>query len=253
MARLTDGWWQQYRIHGDMEARSRLLDSYLGLVLRAAQEMARRVSRQFELDDLVGAGTLGLVQALERFDPSRKLEFSTFAMPRIRGAILDELRGRDWMPRALRARQRHLTRSRAALQQHLGREPSAGEIARELGIDLDTYWRWVREANCRVMLALDQKTGSGTDGVPLFDTVPDALRADPCDSLTREEALNQLRQALMALPEKDRLVLSLYYYERLTLKQIGEVFHVTESRVSQIRRRAISRLREQVQLAEEGA
>jgi RNA polymerase sigma factor for flagellar operon FliA len=103
------------------------------------------------------------------------------------------------------------------------------------------------------MVTLDRSAEPGTDGAPLLDIVPDALRVDPCDSLSRQEALDQLRQAFRALPEKDRLVLSLYYYERLTLKQIGEVFHVTESRVSQIHRRAIGRLREQVQLAEEGA
>jgi RNA polymerase sigma factor for flagellar operon FliA len=244
---LTDALWQRYRSLGDPEARRQLLDHYLGLVHHTAREMTRRVPADLELDDLVSAGTLGLVQALEGFDPSRGLAFSTYAMPRIRGAMLDELRGRDWMPRSVRTHARQLAQARAQLRQRLGRAPEPREVARTLGVDLATYWRWADEADGRTMVTLNRTAAPGTpEEAPLVDTIPDGNGDEPGEALTRAEALSQLREAFAALPHKDRLVLTLYYYEELTLRQIGDVLHITESRVSQIRTRALQRLREQV-------
>jgi RNA polymerase sigma factor for flagellar operon FliA len=243
-SRPTEVLWERYRRAGDLDARARLLDGYLGLVLHCAREIAGRVSRSVELDDLISAGTLGLVQALEGFDPSQGLAFSTYAVPRIRGAVLDELRRLDWMPRTLRGRSRQLARARAELEQQLGREPSATEIAGRLGIDLPTYWRWVGESDGRVMLGLDEMVGAGSaDECHVRETIADPAGVLPGERMEHEDRLRVLRAAFAALPEKDRLVLTLYYYEGLNLRQIGEVLHVSESRVSQIRSRALRRLR----------
>jgi RNA polymerase sigma factor for flagellar operon FliA len=249
---VTETLWARYRGQADLVARTRLLDNYLGLVHHAARELAPRCSREVELDDLIGAGSVGLVQALEGFDPSRGLAFSTYAVPRIRGAMLDELRSRDWMPRTVRLRRRLIARAHASLQQRLGRGPEARELAEALGISLAAYWRWVGETDARVMLALHHAADAGAEEESrLFETIPDLDSREPGEAITHEETLAELREAFATLPEKERLVLSLYYYEELSLRQIGELLHVTESRVSQIRARALQRLRERVQLVEE--
>jgi RNA polymerase sigma factor for flagellar operon FliA len=249
---LADALWARYRATGEAEARTQLLDLYLGLVHHSAREVVKRAGRDLEFDELISAGTLGLVQAIEGFDPSRGLAFSTYAVPRIRGAMLDELRSRDWMPRSVRTRRRLIARAHARLQQHLGRAPEARELAEALDISLSAYWRWVGETDARVMLALHHAADAGAEEESrLFETIPDLASRGPDEALTHEETLAELREAFTTLPEKERLVLSLYYYEELSLRQIGELLHVTESRVSQIRARAIQRLRERVQMVGE--
>lgn len=252
VASLTDTLWERYRARGDSRARSQLLDCYLGLVHHGAREMVKRAPRALELDDLISAGTLGLVQALEGFDPSRGLAFSTYAMPRIRGSMLDELRSQDWMPRTIRARSRLIDRARGKLQMELGHKPSAQQIAEELGVELADYWRWHEEIDGRSMVALDPHGGSEAAGQrPLSETIADPGSGEASDAITRREMLVELREAFASLPVKERLVLALYYYENLNLKQIGEVIHVTESRVSQIRTRALVRLRDRAKKVEE--
>lgn len=254
MTDLIDALWTRYRRTGDPHARAQLLDRYLGLVHHSAHQLARRVSRDVEIDDLIGAGTLGLVQALEGFDPSRGLAFSTYAMPRIRGSMLDELRTRDWMPRSVRTRSRQLQHARAALQHRLGRQPEHEEVATALGIDMPTYWRWQQDVDGRVMLQFDAGGDDGDDRSPrLAESIADVLAEDPVETLADAETLDRLRDAFGRLSQRDRLVLSLYYYEELNLRQIGEVMHVSESRISQIRTRALRRLRELVELVEDEA
>jgi RNA polymerase sigma factor FliA len=244
-SRLAESLWARYVASRDPQARVQLLDLYLGLVHHAARELVRACGSPLELDELISAGTVGLVQALEGFDPSRGLAFSTYAMPRIRGAILDEIRGQDWTPRSVRERRSLLLRARGALQQRLGRAPSAAEVATELGVNLETLWAWERDVHGRIRLELDASAGPDGEGdLRLVETIADAGAPEPDDALLRAEVLDELRAALAALPSKDRLVLSLYYHENLSLKQIGEVLHVTESRVSQIRTRTLKRLRE---------
>jgi RNA polymerase sigma factor FliA len=248
MGALTDGLWRQYRATSDPNARSQLLDSYIGLVHFSAREVMRRGFKDVELDELVSAGTVGLIQALEAFDPGRGLAFSTYAVPRIRGAMLDELRSRDWMPRSIRTRRRLLARARADLQHRLGRSPDDREVAEALGIELESYWRWLDETDSRVMVALHH-TGDTASDEPsgLAESIPDEATPEPDARITRAETMHELREGFVALPQKERLVLALYYYEELNQKQIGEVLHVTESRVSQIRSRALKRLRQQVE------
>lgn len=249
--RPTDALWERYRSGGDREARTRLLDGYLGLVLHCARDLARRVSYSVELDDLISAGTLGLVQTLEGFDPAKGLAFSTYAVPRIRGAMLDELRGLDWMPRRLRARNRQIARAHAELEQRLGREPSTPEVASLLEIDLPTYWKWVAESDGRVMLGLDESVEcDSSEQAHLAETIPDPHGAQPGDRIEHEEELRQLREAFAELPDRDRLVLTLFYYEGLNQRQLRDVLQVSESRVSQIHARALRRLREHAAMSE---
>jgi RNA polymerase sigma factor for flagellar operon FliA len=244
MTDLIDALWARYREKGDTIARAQLLDRYLGLVHHSAHQLARRISRDVEIDDLIGAGTLGLVQALEGFDPGRGLAFSTYAMPRIRGSMLDELRARDWMPRSVRMRSRQLAQARSSLQQKLGRQPSHEEIASTLGVDMPTFWKWQEEVDGRLILQLDGSGPGGDDEPRLSESIADAFAETPGDSLDDTESIARLRGSFEQLSARDRLVLTLYYYEELNLRQIGDVLHVSESRVSQIRTRALKRLRE---------
>jgi len=244
VTRLTNQLWDRYRNDGDPTARRQLLDGYLGLVHHAARAIAQRGVTDVELDELISAGTIGLVQALEGFDPGRGLAFSTYAVPRIRGAMLDELRQRDWMPRSMRSRSRQIAAARSALQQRLGRMPAAPELAEELKVDLGTLWKWEADTGPRVLLAIDQPSDHGGEETTLAETIPDMSLPEPEAAMTHDQHLQRLREAFQSLPEKERLVLMLSFYEGINLREIGEVLHVTESRVSQIRTRALARLRE---------
>ena len=242
-ATLTDALWTRYRSTGDVDARAQLLDRYLGLVHHVAREVGARTTA-VELDDLVSAGTLGLVRALESFDLSRGLAFSTYAVRRIRGAILDDLRSRDWTPRSVRVKGRKLAAAAAALQATLGRAPEPAEMATALGIGLETYFKWKSMVDGGITVPFDQSAGTGMrDGLSLEETVADEEAPLPGEALEREERFEGLREAIAMLPEKERTVLALYYYEELNLRQIAEVLHVTESRISQIRTAALRRLR----------
>ncbi len=244
---LTDALWQRYRGTGDPAARTQLLDRYLGLVHHVARQVAARVSDVVEVDDLVSAGTLGLVQALESFDLSRGLAFSTFAMRRIRGSILDELRSRDWVPRSVRAKGRQMATAVAQLESKLGRAPEPQEVAGVLSLDMETYWRWREEIDGAVLVSLDGSVSlDSSEGASLEETLSDPGVQLPGERLSQEETVAGLRQAIGMLPPKERTVLALYYYEELNLRQIAEVLHVTESRVSQIRTQALKRLRQRM-------
>jgi RNA polymerase sigma factor for flagellar operon FliA len=245
MTAITDTLWQRFAKNHDAEARAQLLDRYLGLVHHCARDMAGRVGHAVEFDDLLGAGTLGLVQALEGFDLSRGLAFSTYAMRRIRGAILDELRSRDWRPRSVRTKGRQMAAVVSALEVRFGRPPVPDEVARAMGIDLDTYFRIKEDVEGGVIVSLAGTVArGGDDALRLEETLADPSGTEAFEEVGRTETFARLKTAIRQLPPRERTVLSLYYYEELNLKQIAEVLHVTESRVSQIRTQALRRLRE---------
>jgi RNA polymerase sigma factor FliA len=226
----------------DAAARDAVLRQHLGLIYHVAQQIARSRSNDVELDDLVSAGTLGLIGAFENFDASRGLAFSTFAAPRIRGAILDELRRLDRVPRSVRRKARQIDGASNTLASSLGREPGQGELAEGLGIDLETLWRWQTERESTQVVSLDRSPNSAEDrgtGEWLAGTNGD----DIDDAITLGQESEHLRDALLALPEQERTVLSLYYFEELKLNDIARILSVSESRVSQIRSKAIQRLR----------
>jgi RNA polymerase sigma factor for flagellar operon FliA len=246
-ASLADALWTRYRSTGDPEARAQLLERYLRLVYHVAREIGARTPA-VELGELVSAGSIGLVRALDSFDLSRGLAFSTYAVRRIRGAMLDDLRSRDWAPRSVRARNRKLLAVTAALEGRLGRAPEVAEIAAELEIDLETYWQWQETAEGGVMVSFDAAPPCSRSALTLGETINDPEATLPGHELDQREEAHGLRQAIGMLPEKERTVLAMYYYEELNLRQIAEVLHVTESRVSQIRTKALGRLRERLTL-----
>lgn len=254
MSQLVHDLWIHYRSHRDDATRVLLLDQYIGLVHRAARDLSKHVPRELELAELVSAGTIGLVQALETFEPERGLAFSTFAVPRIRGAILDELRRWEWTPRSVREHRREIDRCRAGLERRLGRRPEDGEIAAELGTDLETFRRWREDADGPVMVSLDDpmSTVEGTR-LPLHETISDPAADVPGGGRIEGEKLAHLREAFGELSSKDQLILSLYYFEGLTLKQIGSMLHITESRVCQIHNRALKRIHARITSEKEAA
>lgn len=236
--------WETYQERRDPELRERLLEENLPLVHHVARQMTRTLSVEAEFDDLVSAGTIGLINAIENFDPSRGLAFSTFAAPRIRGAILDDLRRWDHVPRSVRRKQRALNAAREELRNTLVREPKPEETARALGIDLEKLYRWEADAQEAVHLSLDRPieregTARSTPLNVLIGEDGEAIE----EGINHAQELERLKEGLLQLTERERLVLTLYYYEDLKLHEIAKVLDLTESRISQIRSKALKSLR----------
>ena len=227
----------------DAQTRDAVLRQHLGLVYHVAQGLARARANDVELDDLVSAGTLGLIDAFEHFDTSRGLAFSTFAAPRIRGAMLDELRRLDRVPRSVRRKTRQLDGATTALAGILGREPGHAELAEGLGIDLTTLWRWQAEREATHVVSLDGAPGGTDGGRAGGEWLAGETGEEIDDAITLAQEAELLRDALLEIPEQERTVLSLYYFEELKLNDIARILEVSESRVSQIRSKAIQRLR----------
>lgn len=239
----TENLWDAFA-SGDPMAREKLLTENLNLVHHVARQLSKALAAPADFDELVSCGTIGLMNALEAFEPARGLAFSTFAVPRIRGAILDELRRQDHVPRSIRRKTREISQARETLTRIFGRPASDKEVAEQLGLDLDTLWRWQADTENAVQISLDQSS-SEQDGQPYLP--PEAL-SDPHedtieDEINREQEKEILKQALTRLKEQERIVLTLYYFEELKLHEIADVLELTESRVSQIRAKALTRLR----------
>lgn len=232
--------WRRYRRQGDQAARTALLERHLPLVRLLARKLSARIGGAVEVDDLVSAGTIGLVQALESYDLSRANSFATYASRRIHGSMLDELRRRDWVPRSVRSKARRLQRTAGKIESVLGRPPAHNEVAAALEIDLLTYWSWRNTVDGAVQVSLDDSpSGDVTEMVQTFMV----NQENSLDGIAREEQVEILAGALGRLPERERTVLVLYFYEELNLRQIAEVLRLTESRISQIRTAALQRVR----------
>src|SRR5690606_38430465 len=212
-----------------------------------ARQVQRGLSAEADFDELVSAGTLGLMSAHDSFEPERGLAFSTFAAPRIRGAILDELRRQDHVPRSVRRKARELSRAREALGSALGREPTERELAEHLGVELQVLWQWEADVNAASQLSLDQPRGEeGESDFSPATLMPRSTGPTVEDQLTQERELELMRDAILELKDQERTVLTLYYFEDLRLHEIATVLGLTESRVSQIRSKALSRLRDRL-------
>jgi RNA polymerase sigma factor FliA len=235
--------WAAYAA-GDMDARDMLLRENLSLVHHVARQLARGLAADADVDELVSAGTMGLMSAAEAFDTTRGLAFSTFAVPRIRGAILDELRRQDHVPRSVRRKTRSIAHARDTLTRSLGRAPSTHEVAGELGLDCYTLFRWSADVEGAVQVPLDGYSSAHDHRAPapaeLLGSDDELVDA----RLAREEEVAALRDAMLALSAQERTVLSLYYFENLKAREIADVLGVSESRISQIRSRALAQLRE---------
>ena len=215
---------------------------HLGLVYHHARSLMRSRRVAVELDELVSAGTLGLIAALKSFDTARGLAFATYATPRIRGAMLDELRRLDHVPRSVRRRARAVAAARESLTNELGRAPNTTQVAARLGIQREVLWRWLSDHEATQTLPLYSPHAPNAGDAP-FDAAPDC---DVDETLTQEQELLAVRDAIHALGSRERTILALYYFEELRLNEIAEVLGVTESRVSQIRTQVVARLREQL-------
>lgn len=235
----TDALWRRWRDQGDTEARRELLGRYLGLVHHAAREVAPRVRDAVSLDELVSAGSLGLMQAMAGFDIDRGLAFSTFAMRRIRGAILDELRARDPLSRADRAHVRRLDSAVAELEQRAGRAPTPREVAQHLGVDNDTLHRWRERTAHAGPVSLESEPNGRLLADQLGDNGGEAVHG----AVELAERRGVIQAALAGLPSRERLVVSRSYFEEKPLREIAEELGVTESRVCQLRAQALARLR----------
>jgi RNA polymerase sigma factor for flagellar operon FliA len=228
---------------GDLAAREALLAEHISLVHHVSRQIHRRVSSDVELDELVSAGTMGLIEALERFEPTRGLAFSTFAVPRVRGAILDELRRIDHVPSSMRRRTRTLSTAREALRHELGREPVGEEVAEMLGLELPELWKLEAEAEGTMRVALDGAGSEDSDEVPHAQPMAAENHDGVEDRITLDQETAILRETILRLSQQERTVLTLYYFEELKLHEIATVLEVTESRVSQIRQKAVTKLR----------
>jgi RNA polymerase sigma factor FliA len=228
------------------ESVHRLVRENLGLVHHIARQLSATYSMQADFDELVSAGTMGLIKAVEGFDLDRGVAFSTFAAPRIRGAIQDEMRRLDPVPRSLRRKAREVAAARTSLAAVLGRQPESAELAAHLEVDLETFWGWQAEIERSSPVSLSDTADSyDGDRTPLSDTIGGA-NADLVEEqrLTAVEELAAMREALQQLKEQERTVLTLYYFEELKLHEIATVLGLTESRISQIRTKALQRLRQ---------
>lgn len=229
--------------HINDDEREDLIRSFLPLVKRVVHRLAGRLPAEVDVKEMLNSGIIGLVDALEKYDPRHETSFSTYAQFRIRGTILDSFRIQDWVPRSLRHKAHKLENIYYRLEQEFGRPAEDGEVAKELDIDLDTLHKMLGEVTGVVMLSLEELGfGHGEERFRAEETLI-STKPDPLKMLLDTEKVEIVARALDRLPEKERLVITLYFYEELNLKEIGEIIGVTESRASQIRSRALIRLR----------
>ncbi|MDQ3588229.1 MAG: RNA polymerase sigma factor WhiG [Actinomycetota bacterium] len=242
--------WGRYKADGDQRARERLVLAYAPLVKYVAGRMASGLPSHVEEADLISYGLLGLISAIERFEPERQIKFETFAITRIKGSIIDELRSLDWVPRSVRSRAREIERANAKLENELQRAPTDEEIADRLELTVDEFQDSLMRISNSSVVALDELwtvSDASGDQVSLLDTIQDPQAADPAREMDATEIKDTLSDAIARLPEREKLVVALYYYENLTLREIGEVLGVTESRVSQLHTKAVLRLKSRLQ------
>lgn len=242
--------WFTYKAEGDRHDRDRLLLHYASLVRSVAGRVGSNLPSSVDQDDLISYGTLGLIDAIEKFEPERGLKFETYAVSRIRGAIIDELRALDWVPRSVRTKVRDVERAFVALETELSRTPSEAEIAERLAVTVADLRQVFNQASSSTIVALDDLMHRGGDGddaaVTLGDRLVDHRIEQPGDRLEDEESRRALSQAVSGLNERDRIVISLYYFENLTLAEIGQVLGVTESRVCQLHTKATEALKDRL-------
>ncbi len=244
--------WQDYKKTKDVQARDELIAEYIPLVKYVAGRLVINLPNSVELDDLESLGFFGLLDAIEKFDETRNVKFETYASTRIRGAIIDGLRAMDWIPRSTRAKARALENQIYELTNELGRNPSDEEVAASLDLTPARYYEMLDEVRGATLFSLDEtlvtdKTGQN---LKMSDLVVDQEQPGPDQRLLQGEMLEELAMAIAELNEREQLVLSLYYHDGLTLKEIGHILEVSESRVSQIHTKSILTLQSKLKIEE---
>ncbi len=237
--------WEQYHKTHDDYFRNLLMEHYRDLVRYCAERLHSKLPDKVELDDLISAGIFGLMDAIDAYDPARGVKFETYCSPRIKGSILDELRSMDWVPRLVRARAHQLAKARHSLEVHLGRKPTEKEIAEELEMDMEDFSRLQRDANAVSLISLDNKynDNDGEKDVREIDVVKDVKSQDPLTEAQKRDLKNLLTKGLT---RAERLIIVLYYYEEMTMKEIGATLDLSESRVSQMHSSIVARLKAQM-------
>ena len=238
--------WAAYKGQSDEAAREQLILNYSPLVKYVAGRLSANLPQNVDNADLISYGIFGLIDAIEKFEPDRGIKFETYAIARIKGAIIDELRAMDWVPRSVRARAREIENAYITLETRLKRTPTDAEVATEMSIsvrDLRDSFTKLSYTSVASFEELWAPGGEKDERTSLMTTIRDETAEDPVAMFETEEVKSILAQAIERLPERERLVIALYYYEGLTLKEIGEVLGVTESRVSQLHTKAVLRLR----------
>jgi RNA polymerase sigma factor for flagellar operon FliA len=238
--------WAEYKEDHSHEAREKVILHYAPLVKYVAGRVSTGLPPSVEFGDLVSYGVFGLLDAIEKYDPSRGIKFETYAIARIKGAIIDELRADDWVPRSVRFKAREIEKAYMALEGELRRVPTDQEVARKLGITVDEYLNLLSKMSLISLVALDELwtvSGDKPDKISLADIVEDVKVKDPSKTFEIEEMKDMIAEAINRLPERERIVVTLYYFEGLTMREIGEVLSVTESRICQMHTKAILRLR----------
>lgn len=229
----------------DDRERKALIIQYAPLVKFLASRMAMRVPPSVSLDDLISSGIMGLLDAIDKFDPSRDVQFKTYAEFRIRGAMLDELRNMDWVPRSTRKKIHEMERAIAASEGKLGRPTEDFEIAEEMGVDLDTYYQILNKARGVELFRLDEYIKDDRNNTESRKSFKSLMQGqdDPGQHIMVQELKRVVAEAIKTLSGKEQMVISLYYYDELTLKEIGQIMGLTESRISQIHTKSIIKLR----------
>jgi len=239
--------WARWKERGDAAAREELIVRNMRIVKFIAGRMAIHVPSSVEMDDLIGWGVLGLLNAIDRYDHKQDIKFTTYASIRVRGAIIDQIRTMDWAPRSLRAMARKMGEARDKLRHELGREPAAGAIAEVLGTTIDHVEDTLAQLQTAQVLSLQDYIPAEDSGDPrLLDVTCDPRAKAPDFAMSERERQDRIVQAINALPDQQQKVLHLYYYEELTLKEIGAVLDVSESRICQVHSAAMKALRRAV-------
>ncbi|MCG8572419.1 MAG: RNA polymerase sigma factor WhiG [Spirochaetes bacterium] len=246
--------WIKYKKTKDPTIREKFIRQYAPLVKYVAGKVAMGKPGNIEYDDLVGFGVFGLIDAIEKFDPAKKVKFKTYAVTRIRGAIYDELRSIDWVPRSIRQKSKEVEQAICRIEGRTGKVATDQEIADEMEIDLREFYSVMTKISGTSLLSLSDTwyAGDDKDKISILDTIESPQSMNPDITVERDAVKELIVKAINELPEKEKKVLVLYYYEDLTLKEIGEVLEVTESRVSQLHTKAIIRLRAKLAEIKEG-
>jgi len=235
--------WKKYKESQDPKVKEELILKYAPFVKYVAGRVAMNLPSNVDFDDLVGYGVFGLIDAIEKFDPSRNVKFKTYAQTRIRGAIFDELRILDWTPRSIRQKTRQLEKIFMELETKLGRAPTDEEVAKAMEITLEELHQLYNETRGTLLLSLDEVCYDSENNTSRMELIEDTTSESPDQRIEKEELKRVLAEAIAGLSERERLVITLYYYEELTLKEIGKILGVSDSRVSQLHTKAVLRLR----------
>ncbi len=245
MQKAIDPLWLQYKRANDVPSRQKLVLKYVGLVKYVVRKMIKNYPQALEENDLYQIGILGLAEAIDRFDPAYGIKFETYAIPRIKGSIIDELRKLDWIPRSLRSKLNTIREKSIELDQKFSGNYSDEEMANGLGIDRRSLNNWRRDINSTNLYSLD-KPLDDTNKQNLYDVVEDTDYINPDEKIEEDEMKRLLLKSIKKLPEKTRLAITLYYYEKLTFKEIGNILNVSESRISQIHSETMAKLRKEI-------